>query len=105
MKGSYSMQILSEIVTDNGAISSARVINLGGFIIGSTLLMYHGLWLDKLDAEVYGLYLGYCAGVYGTGKWIERKYKDDRYTDESSDRHKAGYNNNDEYNVTGSRDR
>ena len=100
-------KILKEIITDNGAISSARVINVGGFIVGSTLLIYHGLWLDKLDAEVYGLYMAYCAGVYTGGKWIERKYRseDDRYSDEGSNRYKTGYDSNDEYNVAGSRDR
>lgn len=99
------MQILKEILTDNGSISSARVINVGGFVIGSALLSYHGFWLDKLDAEIYGLYMAYCAGTYGAGKWIERKYKDDRNTDESSDRYKASDNSNDEYNVTSTRDR
>ena len=101
------MQILSEIVTDNGAISSGRVINVGGFIVGTVLLLYHGIWLNTLNYDVFGIYMAYAAGVYGTSKWLDRKYggKDDRYTDEGSDRYKTGYDSNDEYNVTSTRDR
>ena len=100
-------KVLSEIVTDNGAISSGRVINIGGFIVGTILLLYHGLWLNTLNYDVFGIYMAYAAGVYGTSKWLDRKYggKDDRYTDEGSDRYKAGYDSNDEYNVTSTRGR
>lgn len=100
-------KILNEIVTDGGGTSSGRVINVLGAVVGTVLVIYHGIWLDTLNYDVFGVYLAYCAGVYGTSKYLDRKYggRDDRNTDEGSDRYKAGYNNDDEYNVTGSRDR
>lgn len=101
------MQILRELVTDSGQISSGRAINIGGFITGTILLLYHGLWLNTLNYDVFGIYMAYAAGVYGTSKWLDRKYggNDDRDTDKSSDRYQVGYDSNDEYNVAGSRDR
>ena len=98
---------LDSVLTDNGGLSSARIINVGGFIVGSALLMYHGLWLDKLDADVFMVYMGYCAGVYTGGKWLDRKYRseDDRDTDEDSYRRQAGSDSSDEYSVDRSRGR
>ena len=100
-------KILSEVVTDNGTISSGRVINVGGFIVGSILMIYHGLWLDTLNYDVFGIYMAYAAGVYGTSKYIDRKYggRDDRDTDEDSYRRKVSYDSSDEYSVTPARDR
>lgn len=100
-------KILSEIVTDNGAISSGRVINVGGFIVGTVLLLYHGIWLNTLNYDVFGIYMAYAAGVYGTSKWLDRKYggRDDRDIDEGSDRYEARYDRSDEYSVTPARDR
>lgn len=71
-------QIAKEILTDEGQISSARVINVLGAVTGTVLLVYHGMWLGTLDAEVFGIYMGYCAGVYGVGKYMDRRYKEDR---------------------------
>lgn len=98
---------LSNIVTDNGSISSARVINIGGFVVGTVLLVYHGLWLDKLDAEVFGLYMLYCGGVYGTGKLIDRKYRseDDRFSNENTRRLETSGDDADEYSVSSTPDR
>ena len=92
---------LNEIVTDGGGTSSGRVINLGGFIIGSILLGYQ-TYQTGLTYDLFGVYMMYCSGTYGLSKFMDRKYggKDGRYTDESSDRYKAGYDSNDEYNVT-----
>lgn len=86
------------MLTDKGEISSSRLINLGGFLVGSTLLLYHGLWLNTLDAEVFGFYLGYCAGVYGAGKLISRKYRSEDVVD--SKRLETRSDSTDEYSVS-----
>ena len=100
-------KILKEVVTDNGGTSSGRVINVLGAIVGTILVLYHGLWLDTLNYDVFGVYLAYCAGVYGTSKYLDRKYggRDDRDYNEDRDRFETSGDSHDEYNVSGTRGR
>lgn len=100
-------KILNSILTDKGEISSSRLINLGGFLVGSTVLLYHGLWLGSLDAEVLGLYLAYCASTYSAGKLIGRKYggKDGNGDNETTERLEATGDSRDEYSGSYARDR
>ena len=87
---------MREMVTDTGETSSARVINIGGFVVGTVLLVYHGIWLDTLNYDVFGVYMAYCAGVYGTSKYLDRKYRrEDEYdtmADERFTQHSNGGN-------------
>lgn len=80
-------KILREITTDKGETSSARVINIGGFLVGTTLLMYHGIWLDTLSYDVFGVYMAYCAGVYTGGKYLDRRYGNVADTDRYNERY------------------
>lgn len=72
---------MREVVTDKGEISSARLINIVGAVTGTMLLLYHGLWLDNLSGEVLGVYLAYCSGTYGIGKYMDRRYRNVEYDD------------------------
>ena len=95
------MKILKGIVSDNSSTSSSRVINIGGFITGTILLLYHGLWLDSLNYDVLAVYLTYCSATYVGGKYVGRKYGDsndggnnDTDTNEDYNRRQASDNRN-----------
>ena len=72
------INILKELITDDGALSSARFINLIGAVTGTGVIVYFA-YLTTLNTEMFGAYLAYCAGVYGMGKYITRKYDDTNY--------------------------
>lgn len=69
--------LLKQIVSDGSDVSSARIINIMGAVTGTALITYHGIWLDTLTYDVFGVYLAYCGGVYAAGKYVSRRYNDD----------------------------
>ena len=78
-------KILKEIVTDNSNTSSGRVINVGGFIVGTILLSYQ-TYQTGLTYDLFGVYMAYCSGTYGVSKYMDRKYgKGNRYGDTDVD--------------------
>jgi len=87
----YVKKIAKEILTDEGQISSSRIINVLGAITLTVVLVYKYIYIgDDLSAEVLGIYAGYCAGVYGVGKYMDRRYKDvrdDRYNNGTDERY------------------
>lgn len=88
-------KIMREMVTDTGETSSARVINIGGFIIGSILLSYQ-TYQTGLTYDLFGVYMMYCSGTYGLSKYMDRKYRrEDEYdtmADERFTQHSNGGN-------------
>ena len=83
---------LNKLVSDKSDTSSARVINILGAVTGTVLMVYHGIWLDTLTYDVFGVYLAYCGGAYVMGKYVGRKYDEgDRYgnTDNDTERYQA----------------
>ena len=88
-------KFIKNILQDKGDVSSSRLINLLGAIVGSVLLLYHGLWLNSLSYDTLGVFLGYCGGVYAAGKYVSRKYSSEgrEYDDvgyEGTERYKDG---------------
>lgn len=70
---------LSRLVSDKSDTSSTRVINILGAVTGTILMLYHGIWLDTLTYDVFGVYLAYCGGAYVMGKYVNRKYERSEY--------------------------
>ena len=50
-----STGLLKQIVSDGSDTSSARIINLLGAVTGTVLIVYHGIWLDTLTYDVFGI--------------------------------------------------
>lgn len=66
------VQFIKESLTSGSNNSSSRVINLGGFIIGSVLLTYQTL-KTGLTYDLFGVFMGYCSMVYVGGKYVGNK--------------------------------
>lgn len=63
--------IKSILSTDTNK-SSARVINFIGALSGTILVAYQ-TYLHELSADILGVYLAYCGGVYVGGKYLDNK--------------------------------
>lgn len=64
------IEYLKEMLSSNSNKSSARLINFMGALLGACLLAYDTATHGKLDSTNFGLFLGYCGGVYTLGKAI-----------------------------------
>ena len=56
----------------NGDKSSTRLVFIGGFVVSSLVILWMALH-DNMGEAVLGVYLGYCVGGYGIGKWRDSK--------------------------------
>ncbi len=64
---------LAEFIQDgHGVGSSTRLVFIGGFVI-SSLIVLGMAYYDNMGAEILGLYLSYCLGGYGIGKFRDSK--------------------------------
>ena len=62
------MNLLQKLLEANSSKSSARFINLGGWLIASVCIVYDTVYNLRLSYEILVIYLAYCAGVYGINK-------------------------------------
>lgn len=70
VQGFVMLEYLKEILSTNSNKSSARLINFMGAVLGAGLLAYDTAIHGQLDNTNFGLFLGYCGGVYTLGKAI-----------------------------------
>lgn len=64
------LDYIKDMLSANSNKSSARLINFMGALLGAGLLAYDTATHGKLDSTNFGLFLGYCGGVYTLGKAI-----------------------------------
>jgi hypothetical protein len=64
------MSFIKDLMGNSGVISSARVINVIGAVVGAGLIIADVVQRSSLDATNFGIYLAYCGGVYTIGKGI-----------------------------------
>lgn len=64
------LNYLNEMLSSESNKSSARLINFMGAVLASMLLAYDTFIRGNLDSTNFGLFLGYCGGVYTLGKAI-----------------------------------
>ena len=67
------MNFLKEMLSYESNTSSARVINIIGAVVASVLLIVDTAINSALRTDALYAYLAYCAGVYGTSKYLDRK--------------------------------
>ena len=72
------MKFIKDILSHGATASSARTINILGAVTASTLLIWDTIANSVIRSEVFGMYLAYCAGVYGYGKKLDKDNKDDK---------------------------
>ena len=72
------MNFLKDILSYGSTASSARVINIVGAITASALLLWDTIVNSVIRSEAFGMYLAYCAGVYGYGNKLDKESKDDK---------------------------
>lgn len=72
------MQIFKDIVSSESSVSSARSINILGACTASALLIWDTIVNGAVRNESFGMYLAYCAGVYGYGKKLDKENKDEK---------------------------
>lgn len=63
---------LKEMLFSSSSSSSARAINTLGAVTG-TLLISYTTFTVALPTEAFGIYMAYCGGVYGVGKYLDKK--------------------------------
>lgn len=68
---------LKDILSADSNKSSARLINFIGAITGTNLIAYQ-TYLHGLQADIFGVYLAYCGGVYVGGKYLEKGDTNDK---------------------------
>ncbi len=79
-----------DLITSDTTSSSSRAINILGAVTGTAVVVYYGMYLQALTYDMFAVYLGYCGGVYGVGKYLDKKgdayaentaygYKDNNY--------------------------
>lgn len=66
---------LKEMLNSSSSVSSSRVINFLGAIVGAILLVYE-TYLRALSPELFGIYMTYCGGIYIGGKYLGGKNDD-----------------------------
>ena len=72
------MNFLKDVLSYGSNASSARVINMLGAITASCLLVWDTVANSGVRNEAFGMYLAYCAGVYGYGKKLDKESKDEK---------------------------
>lgn len=65
------MEFLNSILSNEGAISSARLINIGGFITSTGLMVMDFHEKNGLDTANFIAYLTYCAGGFAVSKGLD----------------------------------
>ncbi len=75
------VQLFDNLISTKSSTSSSRAINLLGAVISSFVVVYQCVILHTINYEIFGLYLAYCGGVYGVGKYLERKQDDSTSTE------------------------
>ena len=85
-------KVLFDVLSDKGGVSSARLINVVGAITGTAVVLYNALYLNDISSELFGIYMVYCGGVYGVGKYIDRR-NDASSNNEYSEGYKTADNN------------
>ncbi len=72
------MNFLKDVLSYGSNASSARVVNMLGAITASCLLVWDTVTNGGVRNEAFGMYLAYCAGVYGYGKKLDKESKDEK---------------------------
>ncbi len=72
------LKFMQEVVANGSSTSSARVINVLGACVASALLIWDTVANSGVRNEAFGMYLAYCAGVYGYGKKLDKESKDEK---------------------------
>ena len=72
------MNFLKDVFSYGSNASSARVVNMLGAITASCLLVWDTVANSGVRNEAFGMYLAYCAGVYGYGKKLDKESKDEK---------------------------
>lgn len=72
------LKFMQEAVANGSSTSSARVINVLGACVASALLILDTVANGAVRNEAFGMFLAYCAGVYGYGKKLDKGHKDDK---------------------------
>ena len=72
------LKFIQEAVANGSSTSSARVINVLGACIASVLLIWDTIANGMVRNEAFGMYLAYCAGVYGYGKKLDKENKNEK---------------------------
>ena len=67
-------KVLFDVLSDKGNVSSARLINVVGAITGTAIVLHNAIYLNDISSELFGIYMAYCGGVYGVGKYIDRRH-------------------------------
>ena len=66
------LQFVKSSLTSGSNNSSSRIINLGGFVVGTILLSYQ-TYKSGLTYDLFAVYMGYCSMVYVGGKYVGNK--------------------------------
>ena len=69
--GSVMLQYLKNMVSSDATVSSARVINISGFVTSTGLMIADFVAKNALDTANFGLYLTYCAGGFVASKALD----------------------------------
>ena len=72
------LKFMQEAVANGSSTSSARVINVLGACVASALLIWDTVANGAVRNEAFGMFLAYCAGVYGYGKKLDKGRKDEK---------------------------
>ena len=72
------MQIFKDIVSSESSVSSARSINILGACVASAVLIWDTVTNGAVRNEAFGMFLAYCAGVYGYGKKLDKGPNDEK---------------------------
>lgn len=67
------MKYIKDAISASKDVSSARVINLLGAVSATVLLGFDTVYNASIRIEAFGMYLAYCAGVYGYGKKLDKE--------------------------------
>ena len=70
-EGSVMLQYLKNMVSSDATVSSARVINISGFVTSTGLMIADFSAKNALDTTNFGLYLTYCAGGFVASKALD----------------------------------
>ena len=66
------IEYLKNMLQNDSVISSARFINVAGFFTATGLMIHDTILRGLLDSTNFGMYLAYCAGVYGVSKGLDK---------------------------------
>ena len=59
------------MLQNDSVVSSARFINVAGFFTATGLMVHDVILRGMMDSTNFGMYLAYCAGVYGVSKGLD----------------------------------